>query len=372
VGRAADGRVVFVPFAAPGDRLVVRVVESHPRFARAAIEAVLEPGTERIAAPCPAFGRCGGCAWQHLGYPAQIEAKRTILRDALARIGGLAPPPIEFVPSPAPYGYRSRARLLVAGGAVGFRARRSHAPCAIDRCPLLAPPLDAALAALAGDPPADGEWELALGAGGSVRVSALPARPGGERIAVEVAGRRIEASPGVFFQANALLLDALARAVVDAAGEGGELLELFAGAGFFTLALAGRFARAAAVEADPIAVRDLAHNLAVAAIRSVRVIEARAEVVLADPRAQRLAPDVVVLDPPRGGLGPRPAARLARLAAHRVVYVSCDPATLGRDLGVLAARGMTVRRVVGFDLFPQTPHVEAMVVLERAGGAAAG
>src|SRR5690606_28138875 len=109
VGRAPDGRVVFVPFAAPGDRLRVRLVEARARFARGAIEALLAPGPARVAPPCPVFGVCGGCAWQHVDYPAQVEAKRAIVRDALARLGGLeALPPLAFTPSPAPYGYRGR------------------------------------------------------------------------------------------------------------------------------------------------------------------------------------------------------------------------------------------------------------------------
>ncbi|HSJ96864.1 MAG TPA: TRAM domain-containing protein, partial [Myxococcota bacterium] len=167
VGRAPDGRVVFVPLAAPGDRVRVRLVEEKARFARGEIEALLVPGPERVEPRCPVFGICGGCAWQHLDYEAQVRAKRERLRDALARIAGLAElPPLAFTPSPAPYGYRGRARVRVERGGVGFRRRRSHALCAVTGCPLLAPPLDAALAALAAAPPRPaGEWELALGEG---------------------------------------------------------------------------------------------------------------------------------------------------------------------------------------------------------------
>jgi 23S rRNA (uracil1939-C5)-methyltransferase len=361
------GRVVFIPLAAPGDRLRVRVVEEHARFARAEIEAVLEPGPARVAPRCPVFGVCGGCAWQHVDYAAQVEAKRAILREALARIGGVAVPEIEFVASPQPYRYRGRARVLVQRGEVGFRKRGSHDVCAITGCPLLAPPLDAALAELAARPPGeDGEWELSLGSDGAVRAAplAVRAKPD-ERVALHAAGESIDVSSGVFAQANALLLDALAQAVLDAAGQGAEVLELFAGAGFFTLGLARRFARVVAVESDAAAAIDLAHNCARRG--NVRVVEARAETALADPRALRLAPDVVVLDPPRGGIGTRASEQLARLGAARIVHVSCDPATLARDLAVLAKKRWSLVRVVGFDLFPQTPHVEAVAVLERAG-----
>ncbi len=367
VGRDAGGRVVFVPLAAPGDLLRVRIVEAHARFARAEIESIVEPGPSRVTPKCRVFGRCGGCAWQHVDYAAQVEAKRAILRDALVRIGGLAEPPLDFVASPAPYGYRGRARLLAAEGAIGFRERRSHAVCPIDACPLLAPPLDAALGALAADPALEaGEWELALGSDGGARAVPLARAAAAERVAIAAAGERIEISAGVFAQANALLLEALAGAVVESAGEGAELLELFAGAGFFTLALARRFGRATAVESDARAVADLAHNARASGLPHVRVLEAASETVLADASAHRVAPDVVVLDPPRGGIGTRASGHLARLPARRVVHVSCDPATLARDLAVLTQRGFAVERVTGLDLFPQTPHVEAVAVLVRA------
>ncbi|MBS1107692.1 MAG: deoxyribonuclease/rho motif-related [Deltaproteobacteria bacterium] len=233
----------------------------------------------------------------------------------------------------------------------------------------MATPLDAALADLAARAPReDGEWELALGSDGAVRTTPLGARARtGERVTVRAAGEQIEVSGGVFLQANALLQGALAQSVLEAAGQGGEVLELFAGAGFFTLGLARRFARVAAVESDAAAVADLARNCAAAGFRHVRVIEAPAEDVLAAARTHRLAPDVVVLDPPRGGIGTRASERLARLPAQRIVHVSCDPATLARDLRVLVQRRWSLLRVIGFDLFPQTPHVEAIAVLERAG-----
>ena len=366
VGRADDGRVVFVPFAAPGDRVRVRIVEERARHARGEIDALLEPGAARAEPRCPVFGDCGGCAWQHVRYEAQIEAKRAIIRDALARIGGLrALPDLAFTASPQPYAYRSRARVLAAAGRVGFRRRRSHEVCAVSGCPLLAPALDRALGALAADPPgADGEWELALGEGGAVRCAALAAPRPADRLALQAGADRLEVSAGVFVQANALLLGALAEAVLAAMGEGGEALELFAGAGFFTLGLARRFARVVAVEADPAAARDLVRN---AAGRHVRVIEARVEAWLEAGGAAGLAPDAVLLDPPRGGLGRTAAERLAALAARRIAHLSCDPATLARDLAVLAGRGWSLTRLRGFDLFPQTPHVEVLAVLERAG-----
>jgi 23S rRNA (uracil1939-C5)-methyltransferase len=368
VGRLPDGRAVFVPFTAPGDRVRVRVVESRGRFARARVEALLEAGPARVAPICAVFGSCGGCAWQHIEYAAQLEAKRAILADALRRIGGLAGlglPPI--TPSPSAYAYRGRTRVWVEGGRVGYRRRRSHALCAVSRCPVLVPALEDRLHALAAAPPRDdGEWELAAGAAGAVRASRVSTsgRPEGDEIHVEVAGQRLGISSGVFAQSNALLLETLVARVAAAAGSGRLAVELFAGAGLLTLGLVARFARVIAVEAEPAAVRDLRRNLAQVAPGRVDVVGEDALHALA-PLAG-LRPDALVLDPPRAGLPRGSIAALAAVLPERIAYLSCDPATLARDLAELCAQGFAVREVEAFDLFPQTPHVEALATLVRA------
>jgi 23S rRNA (uracil1939-C5)-methyltransferase len=259
----------------------------------------------------------------------------------------------------------------VKGGRAGYRRRRSRELEAVDRCPILAAPLEGALQRLPTDPEAQGaaerEWELALDEGGGVRATPLPAR-GGAPIALTVAGRRLQISPGVFAQGNRHLQDALAEAVRDAAapdGEGGRLLELHAGAGTLTLALAARFRAVTAVEAHAAAARDLVANLRAAGVSHVRVLRARAQDALRDLAAAGPGPDVVVLDPPRAGLAAGGAELLAELGAARIAYLSCDPATLARDLSQLARRGYRLRRVRAFDLFPQTAHVEALAVVER-------
>lgn len=366
VGRLPDGRAVFVPFTAPGDRVRVRVVESRGRFARARVDALLEAGPARAEPVCAVFGSCGGCAWQHVDYAAQLEAKRAILADALRRIGGvedLELPPI--VASPSPYAYRSRARVHLAGGRVGYLRRRSHALCAVSRCPVLVPELEARLRELAARPPVrDGEWELASGAEGGVRAGPVGDRDAGE-IRVEVAGRRLGISSGVFAQSNALLLEALVSRVAAAAGGGRLAVELFAGAGLLTLGIAARFERVVAVEGDADAVRDLRRNLALAAPGRALVVGEPVEQALG-PLAG-LAPEALVLDPPRTGLPRGSAAALAAVLPQRIAYLSCDPATLARDVAELRARGFSLRTVEAFDLFPQTPHVEALATLESFG-----
>jgi tRNA/tmRNA/rRNA uracil-C5-methylase (TrmA/RlmC/RlmD family) len=267
--------------------------------------------------------------------------------------------------SPAAYEYRSRARVAVEKSGVGFRRRRSHALCATAHCPILVPALDGALSELARNPRLPrGEWELAAGESGEVSLLAPDGvTHGAKRTRIRVSGDLLGISAGVFSQANVALRADLAEAVHAAAGEGELALELFAGAGFLTLGLARRFRRVIAIESDLRAVRDLRDNLRAARIDSVEVRGLPVEEALGDAALRNLRPDVVVLDPPRSGL-PRGAA--SQLAADRVVYLSCDPATLARDLASLEKRGFALVRITGFDLFPQTPHVEALAVAERS------
>jgi 23S rRNA (uracil1939-C5)-methyltransferase len=365
LGHAPDGLVVFVPFTAPGDLVRVELGVRRARWGRGVVRELLEPGPGRTDPLCAVFGDCGGCSWQHLDYPTQVEAKRTILRDALERIAHVAVPgEITFHPSPSHYGYRSRARVVGQRGRVGFRRRRSNAVCATRRCPILVPELDDALAALAAAPPSrDGEWELAVGSDGATRSSALPVRESSGQISVTVAGEQLQVSGGSFLQANALLRDTLCEWVTEAAGSGGSCLELFCGVGFFTLGLARGFERVLAIESNPHAVADLEDNLAAAGLGNVEILAEPVEHALEGELA--LAPDVIVLDPPRTGLESGACEVLARISAQRIVYVSCDPGTLARDVGLFVDRGWELAELAAFDLFPQTPHLESAARLER-------
>jgi len=366
VGRAADGRVVFVPFTAPGDRVRVRVEREHARFLNAKVETLLEASPQRSEPACLVFGSCGGCTWQHVDYAAQRDAKAKIVRDAFERIAGIAlPAKLAITSSPAEYGYRSRARVFVENGRVGFRRRRSHTLCETDRCPILVPPLQEELARLAhSEITTDGEWELVAGDASSRAVAV--GSDAGDRVGWRLADDRFEVSPGVFAQSNAGLFEPLAAAVVNAAGKGALACDFFAGAGFFTLGLARRFERVLALESNRAAARDLDHNLAAAGLTNVRVSAARIESALHDGSLDRERPDAIVLDPPRTGLPPGSSDALARLESERIVYLACDPATQARDVGYLVGGGYRLARLEAFDLFPQTPHVESLAVLERA------
>jgi 23S rRNA (uracil1939-C5)-methyltransferase len=381
IGRADDGRVVFVPFTAPGDRVLVEIRSKRARFAHGRVVTLLEPGPGRTDPVCPVFGTCGGCSWQHVDYKVQLESKAQILSDALSRLGGVGlEEEIHITPSPTPYHYRGRARVLAERRRVGFRKRKSHSLCSVRSCPILVPSVDRELGALADRAAAsgdlDGEWELSVGVDGTRAIalsgeaglsgSGRSSGSGGSRVEIQVGEDRFGISPGVFAQSNSLLQNELAAAVHREAGEGGLAVELFAGAGFFTLGLARKFERVIAIESNAAATRDLADNLRAANLGNVDVRCERVEGLGADGEWCPEKPDVLLLDPPRTGLPPGSVEVLAQGAGspRRIVYVSCDPSTLARDLELFGRLGYRTLRVEGFDLFPQTPHVEAIAVLE--------
>jgi 23S rRNA (uracil1939-C5)-methyltransferase len=370
VAHDPQGRVLFVPLTAPGDRVRVRVLVSRKRFARGEVLEVLEPSPSRTPPVCSVFGTCGGCAWQHVSYSDQVSAKAKIVADALERIGRLGSVSVPITPSPLVWGYRNRARLVQEGERLGYRMRRSHAVCVVQECPVLEPQLQKVLAC---DRPSwEGreprEWEIVAGIGGATRVRPVDAAaPSGvEAVEMQVGDDRLRISPGVFAQGNTGLLAPLAQAVVREA-RGGEAatsaLELYAGAGLFTLGLARHFDCVWAVESHPGAVADLRVNLERSGAANVDVREGPVEEIL--PRLQVHAPDAVVLDPPRAGVSEEVLDQIQALQAQRIVYLSCDPATLARDLGRLRDAGYPLRHVEAFDLFPHTPHVEVLATLTR-------
>ncbi len=328
------GMTVFVAASAPGDRVRARITELRARFARAEIVAILRPGSGRRAPPCPYAERCGGCSWLHLEEDVQLAARVEILASALARIGGRASlPAIEVLRSPRAFAYRARARVAYGGGRIGFRARRSSEIVDVERCAVLLPEAQRELDALRAAPP-EGEGEREI-----------------RGFAASAQGLHVGAQ--AFFQANAALWESWQRRVGELCGRGAFALELYAGVGFFTVELERRFERVIAVEGAPSA-RDLARNTRAEVFHTSVERFVRAELAT-------LEPDVVLLNPPRGGCAPDVIERL-RGRAPRLVYVSCDPAALARDLSKLGA--YRVAQLIAVDAFPQTHHVEAIAVLE--------
>jgi 23S rRNA (uracil1939-C5)-methyltransferase len=355
VGGAAEGRVTFVAFAAPGERVRARVVREKKNVAWAELVAVERASPERVSPPCPLFGTCGGCQWQHVSASAQREAKRQIVERAL----GVA---VEVRAVGPEYGYRERARLVAGGGVLGFRAWRSHAVVDVPRCPLLAPALEAELPSLRvlALPPGT-EVSLQMGANGvGVRIEEPAASAGSGAHPKQLAGSPtvdvaepgsppLHIPPGAFAQVSREANGALVEEVLAAVGATpGRTLELYAGSGNFTRHLVTRASDVTASDGDREA-----------------MARGRAQVPQArwSERPDPPAVDTVVVDPPREGLdGPNLALALR---GRRVVYVSCDPQTLARDAARLKAAGFRLTRAVALDLMPQTFHVEVVATFER-------
>jgi 23S rRNA (uracil1939-C5)-methyltransferase len=387
LARDGDGRVVFVEGALPGERVVARVTEERRDFARAFTVEVVDPSPDRVAPPCAALAAgCGGCTWQHVAPGAQLRLKAQIVTDALRRIGRLAEPPepsVVALPGPA---LRTTARLAVTSdGRAGHRAR--HDPdraVAADACLTAHPLLEELL--VDGRYPGAGEVLLRVGVASGERL--VQVRDGGARDAVrvpagvtvvaegdggragavheEVAGRRFRVSVGSFFQPGPVAAEGLVEAVSAAVGEslppGGHLVDAYAGVGLFASTVgADRRARVTAVESDRTAVADARVNLA---DLDARVIAS--EVGRWRPTGKRRGRvDVVVADPARSGLGRPGVAALTALGAPRLVLVSCDPASLGRDVALLAAAGYQLVSVAMVDAFPDTFHVETVSRFDR-------
>jgi tRNA/tmRNA/rRNA uracil-C5-methylase (TrmA/RlmC/RlmD family) len=396
VGRLPDGRACFVAYGLPGERVRVRVIDQRKRWARAELLEVLDASPDRITPPCPyagpfpapGHGRCGGCALQHAAFAAQGELKRRVVVEQLQRIGGLPDPPVEPTVQLEPFAYRNSARFAVDPlGRLGFRALRSSAIVPIDRCPLLAGPVQAARdaagdawqgasevtvrAALAGDdrrgvavvtPAGEGGLQAPTGDLPVALVSAggrSAALRGDATVVERVGGFDYRISPTSFFQGSTTGAEVLARLVREAARVtvGDTALDLYAGVGLFALPLAADGARVTAVEAHPSACDDARHNLA---RTDAEVVQDDAEAAVARMVEAWATTDVVVLDPPRRGAGAALCALLARLEPRVVVYVSCDPAALARDARALVDAGLGLVRAVPVDQFAQTAHIETV------------
>jgi 23S rRNA (uracil1939-C5)-methyltransferase len=397
-----DGRVVFVPHAAPGDRVRARLVTVRTSYARAEIAHRCRPGPSYREPPCPWIAECGGCPWQQVTYSAQLEAKARNVREALARIAHVAARrELPIRAAPHEWQYRHRIRLHVgAGRALGFRRARSHTIVEIARCAIADPALSAVLTtarALVADLAAElatidlvanGRGAVVVVASTGARVSErdagtiarwladtsavaglLLAGHGWERawgdttIAIRpVAGLPpILQRPRSFSQVNPEANRLLVETVVALAAPPTSVLDLFCGAGNLSLPLARGGGRVVGVERSATSVAD-ARAAAAAARLDVRFEVAAAEHFL---RQQGLAgAELVVLDPPRGGAA-AVAEQLGRLRPARILYVSCDPATLARDVATLTRTGYAVDRVQAIDLFPQTEHVETVLEAVR-------
>jgi tRNA/tmRNA/rRNA uracil-C5-methylase (TrmA/RlmC/RlmD family) len=400
VGRAPDGKVVFVRHSLPGERVRVQVTATTSSYLRADAVEILNPSPDRVTAPCPHAGpgRCGGCDFQHVEIGAQRRLKAFRIAEQLDRLAGLQLG-VEVEPVRGDnegLGYRTRVRVAVDGrGAVGFRRHRSHRMEYVHECPIASPAVSATgafevlwpgateLEVVTGTGPAETMVSITprrrsaphlpdLGAGVGVVVGGKVRRPPAAVRAV-VSGRAFRVSQGVFWQVHAGAAAALLSAVLDLAGPcvGASVVDLYAGAGLFSVPLAeavGPSGSVLAVERDRRACADARHNGAT--FPKLRVLEGEVTPSLVESALGR--PDIVVLDPAREGAGTAVMEALAMSAptVRTLVYVSCDPSSFGRDVRVLLDRGWRVTGLRAFDIFPMTEHVELVAGLappERTG-----
>lgn len=395
----ADGQVVFVPFAAPGDRVRARVRRRERGYLRADLTEVVEAGPDRVEPSCPAFGRCGGCQWQHVALPAQRDAKRAVVVEQLARLGGLRDVPVRpTLGAPDGFAYRARITLGAEGRRLGYQRARSHVLEEVAACPIAAPAIDAHLAAarewaarlrtpptrvtiaeapdgvvltaqLTGPPgPPDVDATEALLAaqqrlrGAILRHGTARVTVGDPTVALALEpGLVLEAPADAFAQVNAAANRLLIATVLELGAFAPEshVLDLYCGAGNFALPLARRGVHVRGIERDDVAVAAARANAARLGLDATFVA---GDVTGELSRTSGVVAGAV-LDPPRAGAAAALPALVDRRPA-RIVYVSCDPATLARDLAWLATRGYATRVVQPIDVFPQTFHVETVTLVE--------
>ena len=441
VGRA-DGYVVFVPGGLPGDRLQVRLVQARSRFGRGAIEAVIEPSPQRVEAPCPYFGRCGGCRLQHVAYPAQLAYKTKQVADALERLGGLRDVPLRpIIGAEEIFGYRNKMEFTVArprrgagteadsargGLVVGLHeTERYDAVLDIDRCLLQSDRMNALLAearaffvdrgltvyeqdtgegllrflmlregrhtgelmtnvvtsapAVSELAPLVARLQAREAGTTSVVLNVNPKKAsvavgveehllsGRDHIRERVGGLTFRVSANSFFQTNTRQAERLFDLVVESTGLTGTetVIDLYSGTGAISLLLARRARWVYGVELAQAAVDDAGANAAANGITNCTFLAGEVRFVLPSLIAKGVTAEVVVADPPRAGFHPKALHALITLGARRIVYVSCNPTTLARDLGELSRGGYRVEWVQPVDMFPHTPHIEAVARLER-------
>ena len=433
VGRA-DGYVVFVPGGLPGDRLRVRLVQVRSRFGRGVIDAIEEPSPQRVQAPCPYFGRCGGCRLQHMAYPAQLAFKAKQVVDALERLGGLKGIEVRpIIGAEETFGYRNKMEFTVARGpkepmVVGLHeADRYDSVLDIDRCLLQSDRMNALLGEARGFFIERGltVYEQDSGEGllrflmlregthtGELMANVVTSAPavselaplaqrlqardpgttsvvmnvnpkkasvavgveehllgGRDHIRESVGGLTFQVSASSFFQTNTRQAERLFELVIESAGLTGTetVYDLYSGTGAISLLLARRARWVYGIEVTQAAVDDAGVNAAANHITNCTFVCGEVRFVLPSLIAKGVTAEVVVADPPRAGFHPKALHALITLGARRIVYVSCNPTTLARDLGELVRGGYRLEWVQPVDMFPHTPHIEAVARLERVG-----
>ena len=339
-----DGKAVFVPYVIDGESVSASITREHKKFLEAQLETIVTASPHRVEPRCPYFGRCGGCAYQHIEYEHQLALKWRQVKETLRRIGGLKDPPMRpFIPSPVEYGYRNRITVHVRDGVIGFFRRESNELLGIEHCPIARDEVNGKLAELRGRNPRDGHYTL-----------------------------RVIDGPRVFTQANdgvaAAMLDLVDRLLATA---GGTLIDAYCGAGFFAKRLRARFETVIGIDWDQHAIavaREDANEseIYVAADVETELSAANGPLQRADYLGRPLGSRrFLIVDPPATGLSKALVETLIEHPPTQLIYVSCDPATLARDLATLKET-FRIDSITPLDMFPQTAELEVVVELSRA------
>ena len=400
LGRLPDGRAVFVPFVLPGELANIEITESKDRFARGRSIELLEVSPDRVIPPCPYFSICGGCHYQHLGYAQQLSLKKGLVEDQLQRIGKFSDlPEIQITASPTPFGYRNQAQFhptraedAETTSRLGFKRAASDEVLPIEKCLLIPDEMNELLSQIEMDVDSgiarvgmrlDSEGEIMLVFEGEtdeppelfidLPVSSTYLSPdgrslnlgGNDALVFRVLGKEFLVSPESFFQVNLPVAEEMVSHVLTLIDgrENLSILELYSGVGLFSRFLAPHAKSLTAIESSPSACFDFAGNLD--AFENISLYEGAVESLLPEILEQIKPIDLVVLDPPRSGLHAKARQALIDLNPREIIYISCDPSTLARDLKQLCAAGYSLHSVRAFDIFPQTAHVETMTVLRR-------
>ncbi|MBW6465492.1 MAG: class I SAM-dependent RNA methyltransferase [Brevefilum sp.] len=391
LGRLPDGRAIFVPFVLPGETVRVNVVDEKKRYARGLPVEVIESASERIIPRCIHFTECGGCQYQHLDYAKQLALKVDLLRDQFQRIANIENPPLQpIVPSPTPWHYRNHVQFhLGQAGELGYIHTDGEHLLIIEECHLPQPEINALWPQLDLGPESgvyrlgirqdsydnlmlimEGDDPKAPDFSEDIPVSAVYTPPdarltvlaGEDHLVYTLHGRHFQVSARSFFQVNTAMAEKMIAFLLENLNLSPttHTLELYAGVGLFSAFLAPKVNHLTAVESSGSACHDFAVNLD--EFDNVDLYEAQAEEVL--PTLDTPI-DLLVMDPPRSGLAPAVHDALAKLQPAQIAYISCDPATLARDVKRILGNGYHLQSVTPFDLFPHTGHVETVVLMSR-------
>ena len=385
MGRLEDGRVAFVPFALPGEEIKANIIEDKKGFVRAEFLEVLKRSPQRIEPRCKHYTKCGGCHYQHLSYQEQLEVKTEIVLDALQRIGGLEDISINpIISSDIEWNYRNNVQFhLNQDGVLGFMAGRSDTVVPIEECHLLSEVLTELWPSLALEPNPDiKRVSLRVGQDDDVMlifetfsdealefsvdfpISAVQlgsesyyVLSGDDFIHTEVLGKSFRVTANAFFQVNSSTAEKMVNHLLEILplDEDMTVLDLYCGVGFFSAFIAPKVSKLIGIESHPQASEDFVFNLD--EFDNIELYEGKAKLVM---KGLEVNPDIIVVDPPRSGLGRHVLDAIVELAPKHLAYISCDPATLARDAKRLTAKGYSLQQITPIDMFPQTFHIETI------------